>query len=268
MPAFYRTLQSTVRCITPSLRVCTWPRWAGPALGRSSAEGNGNLPQYSRLGNPTEEPGELQSMGSQRVRHDWATNTFAFHTLAAQLHFYSLIHSFDRYWLLYSRNSSRCREYSDELNQVPKQLGMIFHLQETQTLPWTSPQKPALHPRGAILWNPLIPNIERNLTRESILRDYLISPTKLEGSQRKRTWYASFTPSLFHLVSYHEVLFVDLFLGQRGEIINFAKNTFPAASPSLSTTVLCPSKQVRNPSQATNISVLSARTLVYSACTR
>ena len=26
----------------------------------------------------TEEPGELQSMGSQRVRHDWATDTFAF----------------------------------------------------------------------------------------------------------------------------------------------------------------------------------------------
>ena len=26
----------------------------------------------------TEEPGRLQSMGSQRVRHDWATNTFTF----------------------------------------------------------------------------------------------------------------------------------------------------------------------------------------------
>ena len=26
----------------------------------------------------TEEPGRLQSMGSQRVGHDWATNTFAF----------------------------------------------------------------------------------------------------------------------------------------------------------------------------------------------
>ena len=26
----------------------------------------------------TEDPGELQSMGSQRVRHDWVTNTFAF----------------------------------------------------------------------------------------------------------------------------------------------------------------------------------------------
>ena len=26
----------------------------------------------------TEDPGEVQSMGSQRVRHDWVTNTFAF----------------------------------------------------------------------------------------------------------------------------------------------------------------------------------------------
>ena len=26
----------------------------------------------------TEEPGGLQSMGSQRVRHNWATNTFTF----------------------------------------------------------------------------------------------------------------------------------------------------------------------------------------------
>ena len=206
-------------------------------------------------------------MGSQRIGHDWATNTFTFHTLTAQLHFYSLIHSFNRYWMLYSRNSSRCREYSDELDQVPKQLGMIFHPWETQTLPWTSPDKPALHPRGTISWNPLIPNIERNLTREPILRGYLISPTKLWGFQCKGMWYASFMPSLFHLLSYHEVLFVDSFLGQRGEIINFAKNTFPAASASLSTTA-CPSKQVRNPNQVTDISVLSAHALVYSACTR
>ena len=28
----------------------------------------------------TEEPGRLQSMGSQRVKHDWATNTFTFFT--------------------------------------------------------------------------------------------------------------------------------------------------------------------------------------------
>ena len=38
-----------------------------PGSGRSSGEGNGNPLQYSCLGNPmTEEPGRLQSMGSQK----------------------------------------------------------------------------------------------------------------------------------------------------------------------------------------------------------
>ena len=37
-----------------------------PGSGRSPGEGNGNPLQYSCLGNPrTEEPGGLQSMGSQ-----------------------------------------------------------------------------------------------------------------------------------------------------------------------------------------------------------
>ena len=37
-------------------------------------EGSGNPLQYSCLENPLdEEPGGLQSMGSQRVGHDWAT---------------------------------------------------------------------------------------------------------------------------------------------------------------------------------------------------
>ena len=45
------------------------------------AGGNGNPLQYSCLGNPMargEEPGGLWSMGSQRVGHDWVTNTFTF----------------------------------------------------------------------------------------------------------------------------------------------------------------------------------------------
>ena len=46
------------------------------SLGREDApgEGNGNPLQYSCLGNPwTEEPGGLESTGSQRVSHDLAT---------------------------------------------------------------------------------------------------------------------------------------------------------------------------------------------------
>ena len=42
-----------------------------PGSGRSPGEGNGNPLQFSCLENSwMEEPGGLQSMGSQRVRHD------------------------------------------------------------------------------------------------------------------------------------------------------------------------------------------------------
>ena len=42
-----------------------------PGLGRSSRAEHGNPPQCSCLENPmTEEPGRLQSTGSQRVEHD------------------------------------------------------------------------------------------------------------------------------------------------------------------------------------------------------
>ena len=47
-----------------------------PELGRSPGEGNGNPLQYSCLENSMDrESGGLQSMGLQRVRHDWVTNT-------------------------------------------------------------------------------------------------------------------------------------------------------------------------------------------------
>ena len=51
-----------------------------PALisgsGRCPRGGNGNPLQYSCLEDPwIEEPGGLEFMGLQRVRHDWATNT-------------------------------------------------------------------------------------------------------------------------------------------------------------------------------------------------
>ena len=53
-----------------------------PGWGRSPEGGHGNLLQYSCLENPPwiEEPGTLQSIGSQRVGRDWATK----HTAVAQ----------------------------------------------------------------------------------------------------------------------------------------------------------------------------------------
>ena len=72
-------------CITPTLRLLRWLSGkesacqAGdphsmPGLGRYPGEGNSNPLQYSCLESLwTEEPGGLQSVGSQRVRHHWGT---------------------------------------------------------------------------------------------------------------------------------------------------------------------------------------------------
>ena len=50
-----------------------------PESERSPGEGNGNPLQYSCLENSMDKgPCGLQSIESQRVRHDWVTNTFTF----------------------------------------------------------------------------------------------------------------------------------------------------------------------------------------------
>ena len=53
-----------------------WETWVG-SLGweDSPGEGKGYLLQYSGLGIPS----TVQSIGSQRVRHDWVAFTFTFH---------------------------------------------------------------------------------------------------------------------------------------------------------------------------------------------
>ena len=53
------------------------PPAAAPSLGREDAPEKGMAPHSSVLAwRWTEEPGGLQSVGSQRVGHDWATDTF------------------------------------------------------------------------------------------------------------------------------------------------------------------------------------------------
>ena len=53
-----------------------------PGPGRSSGGGHSNPLQYSCLDiSWIEEPGGLQSMVSQRVRHDWVSDTFTTFTL-------------------------------------------------------------------------------------------------------------------------------------------------------------------------------------------
>ena len=55
-----------------------------PGLGRSPGEGNGNVATHSRIlawEIPwTEESGRLQSIGSQRARHDLTTKTATYTT--------------------------------------------------------------------------------------------------------------------------------------------------------------------------------------------
>ena len=51
-----------------------------PGSGKSHGEWNGNPLQYSWRIPHTEETNGLQSIGSQRVGHDWATDTFTFHS--------------------------------------------------------------------------------------------------------------------------------------------------------------------------------------------
>ena len=54
-----------------------------PGSGRSPGRGNGNPVQHSH--SRTKVSGGLQSMGSQRVRHDLATKHTRAHTTAQQL---------------------------------------------------------------------------------------------------------------------------------------------------------------------------------------
>ena len=49
-----------------------------PGSRRSTGEGNDNSSILAWEISWAEEPGGLQSMGSQRVGHDWATNTYLF----------------------------------------------------------------------------------------------------------------------------------------------------------------------------------------------
>ena len=58
-----------------------------PGSGRSPGEEHGNPLQYSCLENPTEGPGGLQSMGSQRVGYD-CSDLSCTHTFLSVTHFF------------------------------------------------------------------------------------------------------------------------------------------------------------------------------------
>ena len=67
-----------------------------PGSGRSPGEGNGNPLQYLAWKIPwMEESGGLQSMGSQRVGHDWVTSLRG---LLGGLHFFSFYFLYSVLW--------------------------------------------------------------------------------------------------------------------------------------------------------------------------
>ena len=54
----------------------------------------------------TEEPGKLQSMGSQRVRHDWMTDTYIYVHIYMHIHFISILTQ------RYTRSVMRLQEWA------------------------------------------------------------------------------------------------------------------------------------------------------------
>ena len=79
-----------------------------PGLGRFPGVGNDNLFQYSCLKNSMDRgAGRLQSLGSQRVRHDRAyTYTYAFNSVVKLLGCY---HGNKWCEMIYTPNSNYCR---------------------------------------------------------------------------------------------------------------------------------------------------------------
>ena len=91
-PAFWTSLVAqTVKCLLTMRE--TWVRYLGQEdpLEKAMATHSSTLAWKIPW---TEEPGRLQSMGSQRVRHDWATSLSlspAFYVLVV-MHSYSIHH--------------------------------------------------------------------------------------------------------------------------------------------------------------------------------
>ena len=82
----------------------------------------------------TEKPGGLQSMGSQRVRHDWATNIFTLWSFMEIQFTYQIIHS------LKIHNSLHFSAFTELCNHHHKLIWEYFHTpKRNHILPTSSP---------------------------------------------------------------------------------------------------------------------------------
>ena len=109
-------------------------------LGRSPGEGNGNPLQYSCLGNPMdEEPGWLESMGSQRVRvrHDWVPNTHICFIKATGKEFGALCSFLERtyQWAVLLTFTTTASKVSLKLGKLAFRTGYVHKSQHVQPTP-------------------------------------------------------------------------------------------------------------------------------------
>ena len=109
LPILLRSPQQLLSCFwlyrflgLPWRLSCNKSAWSAgdmgsiPDSGRSPGEGNGNPLQYSCLGNPwTEKPSRLQSMGSQRARHNLVKKPPPYYY---QSNLYFIVANFEKYW--------------------------------------------------------------------------------------------------------------------------------------------------------------------------
>ena len=77
----------------------------------------------------TEEPGRLQSLGSQRVRHDWVTNTHIYCDKVEKAGFFSLLKSMSRSWNLLKFTSRIGTSWRVQINLIPLSMYSVTRLQ-------------------------------------------------------------------------------------------------------------------------------------------
>ena len=77
----------------------------------------------------TEEPGGLQSLGSQRVRHDWVTNTHIYCDKVEKAGFFSLLKRMSRSWNLLKFTSRIGTSWRIQINLIPLSMYSVTRLQ-------------------------------------------------------------------------------------------------------------------------------------------
>ena len=110
-----------------------------PGSGRSPGAENGTHTSILAWKIPwTEKPGGLQSMGSQRGRHDWGTNIFTLWSFTEIQFTYQIIHSLKIY------NSLHFSAFTELCNHHHKLIWEYFHTPKINYILPTSSPSPSI----------------------------------------------------------------------------------------------------------------------------